>query len=168
MIHRYLKNYSLLRRVKSVYMKLCQGIFLSIGLVLPQWVCAGWVGEEQVIMGTRVRAEVWHANDAVARAGIQAVMAEMRRIDRLMSPSKPDSELSRLNARAADHAIAVSPELIDLVARSEDFSRLTRGAFDITFASVGRLYDFRNQVKPTRDAVEKNLAFVIFGAVKRS
>ncbi len=141
-------------------------VSLLIGLELLQWVYAGWVYEEQVIMGTKVRAEVWHPEDAMAREGIRAVMAELRRIDRLMSPYNPDSELSRLNAQAADKPIAVAPELFDLVVRTLEFSRLTDGAFDITFASVGHLYDFRKQVKPTREAVDRTLSAVDYRKIR--
>lgn len=118
---------------------------------------AGWQRDEQAIMGTRVRVEAYHEDDGVARRGIADVMAEMRRIDALMSPYKPDSELSRLNAQAAQGPVAVGRELFDLVSRALEFSRLTGGAFDITFASVGHLYDYRQRVRPDAKAVEAAL-----------
>lgn len=118
---------------------------------------ADWQRDEQAIMGTRVRVEAWHADDAVARRGIDAVMAEMRRIDQLMSPYKADSELSRINARAAREPVVVSRELFDLIQRSLEFSRLTDGAFDITFASVGHMYDYRQHRRPDRKDLEHAL-----------
>jgi thiamine biosynthesis lipoprotein len=109
---------------------------------------AAWVHDEQSIMGTTVRAEVWSADDAAAATAVTAVMEEMRRIDRLMSPYKPNSELSRVNTNAAQHPIRVGKELRDLVRRSLEISELTNGAFDITFASVGRHYDYRKRIRP--------------------
>ena len=48
-------------------------------------------------MGTAVRVELWHPDETVGRAAIDAVMRDMHRIDRLMSTYKEDSELSRVN-----------------------------------------------------------------------
>lgn len=110
---------------------------------------AAWHSDEQAIMGTVVRAQVWGENMAEARAALAAVMEEMRRIDRLMSPFKEDSELSRLNREAHAHPVKISPELFKLIQRALEFSVLSDGAFDITFASVGYLYDYRQGIHPS-------------------
>jgi thiamine biosynthesis lipoprotein len=110
---------------------------------------AAWHAREEAIMGTSIRVEVWSEDAAVAGAAMAAVMHEMHRIDRAMSPYKPDSELSRINRDAAHGAVAVSEEMFDLLARSIDFSRISDGAFDITYAGVGHLYDYRQRIRPT-------------------
>ena len=115
---------------------------------------------EEAIMGTRVAVEVWHEDPAVAAAAIEAVMAEMRRVDALMSHYRPDSELSQVNARAAAGPVAVQPELAALIARALEFSRQTDGAFDITYASVGYLYDYRAQRRPSEQQIAAGLPAV--------
>mgnify|MGYP003694254437 CR=1 FL=1 len=55
-------------------------------------------------MGTAIRVELWSDDAPRARLRSTAVMAEMHRIDRAMSPHKPDSELSRINRDAGDAA----------------------------------------------------------------
>jgi thiamine biosynthesis lipoprotein len=109
----------------------------------------GWLCGEEAIMGTAVRVELWSEERAAGQAAIAAVMAEMHRIDDTMSPFKPQSELSRVNREAARQAVPVSPALYDVIARSIEFSRLSDGAFDITFASVGHLYDYRQRIRPS-------------------
>jgi thiamine biosynthesis lipoprotein len=99
-------------------------------------------------MGTAVQVTLWSDTRAAADAAIAAVMAEMHRIDRAMSPHKPDSELSRINREAAAGPVALSREMQDLLARAVEFSRLSGGAFDITYASAGHLYDYRERIKP--------------------
>ncbi len=64
----------------------------------------GWLVGEQAIMGTAIRVELWSESGGVGAAAIDAVMAEMHRIDRAMSPYKPHSELSRINRDAVDAA----------------------------------------------------------------
>lgn len=39
---------------------------------------ADWLSDEQAIMSTAVRVELWHEDETVGRAAIDAVMAEMR------------------------------------------------------------------------------------------
>lgn len=129
----------------------CAWLTLIGALLIAAPVHANWVSGEEAIMGTAIRVELWQddAGDTRVRDAIDAVMNEMRRIDRLMSPFIPASELSRINREAAARAIVIDRELFDLIRTSLQFSELTHGAFDITFSSVGYLYDYRAGVKPT-------------------
>ena len=111
---------------------------------------AKWLHDDADIMGTRITVELFHNDPAIARQGVDSVLAEMRRIDNSMSPWIESSELARLNREAADHPVVVSEEFFNLIKTSLKFSRLTRGAFDITFASVGFLYDYRKGVHPDK------------------
>lgn len=122
---------------------------------------AEWVERvEDGIMGTRIAVELWADDKAAGDAAIDAVMGEMRRIDELMSTYKPTSELSRVNARAALEPIEITPELFDLLTTALQYSRDTDGAFDITYASVGYLYDFRHRKRPDEASIEKALPAV--------
>ncbi|MBE7417133.1 MAG: FAD:protein FMN transferase [Ideonella sp.] len=114
-----------------------------------------WVRRDEAIMGTAIHVELWCADAALARHATDAVIAEMHRIDRLMSPFKPTSELSCVNRDAATRAVPVSAELFALIERSLHFSRLSDGAFDITFAAVGSLYDYRAGVAPDAATLER-------------
>jgi FAD:protein FMN transferase len=109
----------------------------------------GWYVHEAAIMGTAIKVELWSENAAQGERAINAVMTEMRRIDCAMSPHKPDSELSRINAQAAFAPVILSSEMAHLVARALEFHKLSEGAFDITYAAVGQLYDYRARVQPT-------------------
>jgi thiamine biosynthesis lipoprotein len=121
---------------------------------------AEWRSREDAIMGTRIYVEVWTDDGAKGEAAIDAVMAEMRRIDDLMSHYKPESQLSHINARAAQEPVQVDPELFDLIKLSTHFSELTEGAFDITYASVGHLYDYPHHVHPTEEQIKAALPAV--------
>ncbi|WP_161827945.1 FAD:protein FMN transferase [Steroidobacter agaridevorans] len=128
--------------------------------VLAQPARAEWMERvEDGIMGTRIVVELWATDKAQGNAAIAAVLAEMRRVDEGMSTYKPTSELSIVNARAAQEPIEISAELFDLLSTALDYSRLTDGAFDITYASVGYMYDFRKHVHPD----EKQIAAALPG-----
>nr|WP_295784615.1 FAD:protein FMN transferase [Rhodoferax sp.] len=120
---------------------------------LQYTVNSGWFKREESIMGTAISLELWSDNRADGEAAMDAVMEEMHRIDRTMSPHKADSELSRINRDAGTHPVAVSSEMFHLLARAEHFSRLSDGAFDISYAAVGRLYDYRLRKRPSAAAL---------------
>jgi FAD:protein FMN transferase len=100
------------------------------------------------IMGTRITVELWADDPAKAEQAIDAVLGEMRHIDATMSTYKPTSEVSQVNDKAADGPMHISKELFDLLVTAKQYSEITEGAFDITYASVGYMYDFRKHVRP--------------------
>ncbi len=135
-------------------------------LLLPLTAAADWHREEAAIMGTQITVELWHAEAAQGQALIATVMDEMHRIDAVMSTWKPDSELSRVNANAAKGPVPVSRELLRLVSHALDFSEITGGAFDITYASAGRYYDYREGLKPTAQQLAEALPAIDYRHVR--
>ena len=118
---------------------------------------ADWHREEAAIMGTAITVELWHEDESQGRALTHQVLDEMHRIDRLMSTYKPDSELSAVNAGAADHPVPVSQELLKLIRQALDYSVTTQGAFDITYASAGQHYNYRTGEKPGKALLASTL-----------
>lgn len=121
---------------------------------------ARWYSRDAAIMGTAIRVELWCADRAEAESAIDAVMAEMHRIDAAMSPYKEDSELSRINRDAGQGPVPLSAEMFDLIARAQHFSQLSGGAFDISYASVGHLYDYRARRRPSEDELQQARALI--------
>ena len=119
-----------------------------------------WLERTEAIMGTRIYVQLWSQDRAKGNAAIDAVMAEMRRIDALMSHYKPESQLSQINARANREPVQVDKELFDLIKLSTHYSEITAGAFDITYASVGYLYDYPRHVHPTEAQIQQALPAV--------
>jgi thiamine biosynthesis lipoprotein len=128
--------------------------------LLPRPAAGGWHQRDAAIMGTAIHVELWAESRAQAEAGIAAVMSEMHRIDATYSPHKPDSELSRINRDAGHGAVPVSEETYALLARAQAFAELSGGAFDISYAAVGRLYDYRRGIAPDEAALAKARACV--------
>jgi thiamine biosynthesis lipoprotein len=112
-----------------------------------------WLARDAAIMGTAIHVELWCERRAEGEAAIDAVMAEMHRIDNTMSPHKPESALSCINRDAATQPVSLSDEMFHLIAKSIEFSRLSNGAFDITYAGVGHLYDYRAGIAPSETEI---------------
>lgn len=136
-------------------------------LILMALVClavpahAEWVRRiTDGVMGTRITVELWADDKEKADRAIDAVLEEMRHIDDSMSTYKPTSEVSQVNARAADGPMRITKELFDLLTTAKEYSVITDGAFDITYASVGYMYDFRKRVRPSEGEIAKALPAV--------
>jgi thiamine biosynthesis lipoprotein len=112
------------------------------------------------IMGTRITVELWSDDKAKGESAIDAVLDSMRHVDESMSTYKPTSEVSQVNAHAADGPMPITKELFDLLVAAREYSVLTDGAFDITYASVGYLYDFRGHVRPDQNQIDQALPAV--------
>ena len=141
-------------------------IALWLLFLLPGNTLAEWYTEQAAIMGTAINVELWHDNEQHGRALTDAVMAEMNRIDELMSTYKPDSELSYINAHAPEGPVTVSSELLKLIIRALDYSVVTAGAFDITYASAGQYYDYRAGKKPSNAQLQTALPAINYRHVK--
>jgi thiamine biosynthesis lipoprotein len=138
---------------------LALALALAVGGAAPAR--AEWVQRvTDGIMGTRITVELWSEDHDKAEAAIDAVLDEMRHIDETMSTYKPTSEVSQVNAKAADGPMPISKELFDLLTTAKEYSVLTDGAFDITYASVGYLYDFRKRIRPSEAQITKALPAV--------
>jgi FAD:protein FMN transferase len=151
----------------SAVMKVHALPLLALCLLGANSARAEWVSRTvDGIMGTRIVVELWTDDHATGEQAIDSVMAEMRRIDTDMSTYKPDSELSRLNAMAAQRPFRVSDELFDLLSTAMEYSKITGGAFDVTYASVGFMYDFRARKKPSEQQIKELLPEVNYRLVK--
>ena len=136
------------------------------GLLLTTAARAEWYEREEAIMGTRVAVQLWSTDPELAVRAIDAVMDDMRRTDELMSTYKPESQLSQVNAHAFERPVKVDPDIIDVVAKALEYSRLSDGAFDITYASVGYLYDYRAHVHPSQAQIDAALPSVDYRQLK--
>jgi thiamine biosynthesis lipoprotein len=117
-------------------------------------------------MGTQVIVKAVGDDREQLRIAVNAAFDEVSRLERLMSNFMPDTELSRINQQAGVAPVKVSRELFGVIKRSIFFSELSDGAFDISFASVGKLWNFRNGVVPAPDAIKDLLPFVNYRKIQ--
>ncbi len=95
-----------------------------------------------LLMGTRFEFTAVANNTALADKGIKMGIREVRRIEKLISSWDENSQTSKINKSAGLLPVKVDRELFDLIKRSLRISELTNGAFDISFASIEKLWKF--------------------------
>ncbi len=139
-------------------------LLLVIGLISVSH--AEWFGKTDAKMGTRVEVQFWHTDADQAASLMTAAMAEIDRIEEEMSTFRESSPISAVNREAAVRPVPVSAELFGLVERALELSKMTSGAFDITFDSVGQLYDFRAGRRPDDEEIAARLGSIDYHQVQ--
>ena len=91
-------------------------------------------------MGTMFNIIVYHDSAAAAERAVDEAMAEIVRLDAVMSHYKQQSELSRLNREGRRGFVAVEPSLYEVLEVSVEFSRKSGGRFDVTIAPLLRVW----------------------------
>jgi thiamine biosynthesis lipoprotein len=135
-------------------------------LLVVNTVQAEWVGAGRPMMGTEVSVYLWHDDEEIGAELIEDVFAEASRIDELMSTYKEASRISIVNRDAAIEAVYAGDELFNLIQRAQDISVLTRGAFDITYDSVGKHYDFHTGQRPDDATVNREKALIDYRLIE--
>lgn len=119
-----------------------------------------WVVRDGQAMGTTIHTEVWHQDPQLAEQVADEVINIMNHVDQLMSPYIESSELSLVNRQASQAPVQISDELFKVIERSIFYSELTHGAFDITYASIGYMYDFREAIRPSRNQLDSHVQYI--------
>lgn len=114
------------------------------------------------LMGSRFDITVVANNSVLANQYIEMAVAEISRIEKLISSWDPDSQTSLINRQAGNKAVKVDGELFDLIQRAIAISKLTNGAFDISYASMDRIWKFNGATTgmPSQELVEASVRSV--------
>jgi thiamine biosynthesis lipoprotein len=94
-------------------------------------------------MGNAFEITVVADDETWAQEKIAMAIAEIKRIEKLLTTFADDSQTNQINKQAGIAAVKVDREVFDLIQRSLKISNITDGAFDITYGSIDkRLWNF--------------------------
>ncbi len=140
-------------------------ILFAILLIFPGSVLAEWLHFSDTAMTTKIDLMFWSEDPKAGGELGERVLSVFHQIDEQMSRYKESSEVSLMNREAAEGPVEVSQGLIEVLTRAKDVSELSEGAFDVSFGSVGYLYDFRNRERPSEADLEEGLSRVNYQSV---
>jgi len=114
------------------------------------------------LMGSRFDISIVAKDSITAENYIDTVIAEVSRIEFLISDWKPASQVSEVNANAGIRPVKVDREVLELTQRAIWFSRLTDGAFDISFAAMDRIWKFDGSMEkmPSPEEIKASVSKV--------
>ena len=110
-------------------------------------------------MGSRFDISVV-ANDSIeGQQYISSAIDEISRIERLISSWDENSQTTQINKTAGIEAVKVDSELFQLIQRALKISKLTDGAFDISYASMDKIWKFDGSMTkmPSEEAITKSV-----------
>ncbi|RRJ64764.1 FAD:protein FMN transferase [Paenibacillus oralis] len=109
-------------------------------------------------MGTGLCHKAYGKN---AEKALQAVGAEVKRLERLLSRFAPESDIAKINRLAGRGEVELSPEAFEVLALAGHFSGLCRDAFDVTVGPLVELWDYKNAAAaPDRERIREALSLV--------
>ena len=114
------------------------------------------------LMGSDFELTVVAPDVGKADKYISMAIEEIERIENLISSWNPNSQTSLINTNAGIKAVTVDIELYELVERALKISKLTDGAFDISYAAMDNLWKFNGTMDsiPTKEAIAAAIAKV--------
>lgn len=114
------------------------------------------------LMGSRFDITVVSKDPVEANKHINLAINEITRIEQLISSWDPKSQTSEINRNAGIKPVKVDSELFDLIQRGIGISKLTDGAFDISYASMDKIWKFDGSMTemPSTDSIKASVSKV--------
>lgn len=114
------------------------------------------------LMGSRFDITVVAKDSLRGEAYIDMAVAKIEEIERLISSWDPNSQTSAINKAAGIKPVKVHPELFHLIERALGISKLTDGAFDISYASMDKIWKFDGSMTsmPSAESIKASVAKV--------
>lgn len=104
-------------------------------------------------MGNNFTITVVAQNEKTGNENIQLAIEEIRRIEKLLTTYKDDSQTNLINKNAGIEPVKVDPEVFNLIERCIGISKITQGAFDISYGSIDKsLWNFDKAMTKLPDA----------------
>lgn len=132
---------------------------LVISLLIP--INAQVVGiRDTILMGSKFKITLVDKDAISVEKNIDKTIGEIVRIENLISDWKPASQVSQVNQNAGIKPIKVDQEVIELTKRAIQFSEITDGAFDISFAAMDKIWKFDGSMEqlPSQSEIQKAIA----------
>lgn len=123
--------------------------------------------QKTFLMGCNFEITVVAQNQHEADGYVQSAVDEIRRIEKLISSWDTNSQTYEINQNAGIRPIKADDELISLIERAKGISKMTDGAFDISYASMDKVWHFDGSMKtmPSEEEIQASVARVGYNKI---
>lgn len=114
------------------------------------------------LMGSVFQITLVDKDSISAHQNINKAIAEIERIENLISEWRPQTQISQVNQNSGIKPIKVDKEVFELTKKAIWFSDLSHGAFDISIVAMDKIWKFDGTMEklPSKKAVRKSIANV--------
>lgn len=103
--------------------------------------------QQQEMMGTYIQIQIYGLPEESARKAAEQGFEKVAELERMAHPQWPSSDVFRVNQAAGRDAVSVHPDIYGVLQLAQETSANSDGAFDVTFAGVGRLWNIQDPEK---------------------
>jgi len=106
--------------------------------------------QEKVLMGTvmKIKAEALRQDEMKTREAFDDAFRLIAALESDLSEWQEASPVSLVNRNAGKNPVIVPEPVVTVTRKSQEISRISEGAFDITFRPLGRLWNIRSRKMP--------------------
>lgn len=117
---------------------------------------------DTILMGSKFQITIVAQDSAIGNQQMDLVIAEIVRIENLISEWRPHTQVSEANRNAGIKPVKVDKELFDLTKRAIDYSKMSNGAFDISTAALDKVWFFDGSMteKPSEESIQQSIQHV--------
>lgn len=122
-----------------------------------------------LLMGNRFDLGVVADNAAEAKEGLAEAVGEIKRIESLLTTFNEKSQTFQINENAGLSPVEVDQEVFDLISRAQKISRLTQGAFDLSYGSLDkRFWNFDQQMTelPSPEKLAESVRLIDYQSIE--
>ncbi|MEN5235438.1 FAD:protein FMN transferase [Sphingobacterium faecium] len=115
--------------------------------------------KQVTLMGSVFEITIVDQDTATVRKHIDLVIAEIIRIENLISEWRPETQISQVNRYAGIKPVQVDREVFDLTKRAIAYSKNSNGAFDISIVALDKIWRFDGTMNelPSEEAIRKSV-----------
>ena len=146
------------RPTRREFLTIGTGIFVALSVPLSRRRPLQVVRRSYPLMGTIAEIQVAHRSERAAEDAIDAALAELLRVERVMTRFRPDSDIGRANLGAGRDGVVVSLETALVIEAALGWSVRSDGAFDLALGSASRLWDVLHRNEPPPEGAVERLA----------
>ena len=114
-------------------------------------------------MGNQFEFTVITASENEAEKLFEVAITEIQRIEKLLTTFSNDSITAKINEMAGIQAVEVDDEVFQLIKRAQFISKITQGAFDISYGSLDKKFwnfDLQMTSLPNPIVAKKSVALI--------
>ena len=133
----------------------CAAIFFVVCALLD---CKNEIDKRtEFVIGTVCTITI--PKNGASRAVLDECFQKLKQLELILSANDSTSELSRLNATAANNPVTVSPELMNVLRTALHIAEITDGAFEPAIGKLVKLWNigFENERVPQDDEIQNAL-----------
>jgi len=114
-------------------------------------------------MGNQFEFTLIEQNELISEELFEIAIEEIRRIEALLTTFSEKSVTHHINQNAGIHPVEVNEEVFQLIKRSQFISKITQGAFDLSYGSIDKRFwnfDMNMTSLPDAETAKKSVALI--------